>query len=59
MCAQAGHQPAVRVWDLEEKTQVAEFLVHKYGIACVVSITGMFVSILLSRIAVEYWSDTP
>ncbi|XP_051018736.1 WD repeat-containing protein 62 [Acomys russatus] len=30
-----GHRPAVRVWDVEEKTQVAEMLGHKYGVACV------------------------
>jgi len=28
--------PAVRVWDLEEKVQVAEFHGHKFGICCVV-----------------------
>lgn len=32
---QNGHRPAVRVWDVEEKTQVAEMLGHKYGVACV------------------------
>ncbi|KAL4239162.1 mitogen-activated protein kinase binding protein 1 [Mactra antiquata] len=31
----SGHQPAVRVWDVVEKTQVAEFLGHKFGISCV------------------------
>lgn len=36
-CEQSGHQPAVRVWDLEEMTQVAEFEGHKFGIRCVVS----------------------
>nr|XP_048294575.1 WD repeat-containing protein 62 [Myodes glareolus] len=30
-----GHRPAVRIWDVEEKTQVAEMLGHKYGVACV------------------------
>jgi len=33
-----GHQPAVRVWDLEDRVQVAELYGHKYGIVCVVSI---------------------
>ena len=33
---QCGHQPAVRVWDVEEKTQVAEHHGHKFGISCVV-----------------------
>jgi len=42
---QAGHQPAVRVWDLEEKTQVAEFFGHKYGIACVVRSISVFILI--------------
>ncbi|KAK7487107.1 hypothetical protein BaRGS_00021602 [Batillaria attramentaria] len=32
---ECGHQPAVRVWDVEEKTQVAEFHGHKFGINCV------------------------
>ncbi|KAJ8308631.1 hypothetical protein KUTeg_013505 [Tegillarca granosa] len=32
---ESGHQPAVRVWDVEEKTQVAEFHGHKFGINCV------------------------
>ncbi|XP_071078858.1 mitogen-activated protein kinase-binding protein 1-like [Haliotis cracherodii] len=31
---ECGHQPAVRVWDVEEKTQVAEFHGHKFGISC-------------------------
>ncbi|KAM7339941.1 hypothetical protein ACRRTK_000556 [Alexandromys fortis] len=30
-----GHRPAVRIWDVEEKTQVTEMLGHKYGVACV------------------------
>lgn len=33
--SQNGHRPAVRIWDVEEKTQVAEMLGHKYGVACV------------------------
>ncbi|XP_053396719.1 mitogen-activated protein kinase-binding protein 1-like isoform X2 [Mercenaria mercenaria] len=32
---ESGHQPAVRVWDVAEKTQVAEFHGHKFGISCV------------------------
>ena len=32
---ECGHQPAVRVWDVEEKTQVAEHHGHKFGISCV------------------------
>ncbi|XP_041352777.1 mitogen-activated protein kinase-binding protein 1-like isoform X2 [Gigantopelta aegis] len=32
---ECGHQPAVRIWDVEEKTQVAEFHGHKFGINCV------------------------
>lgn len=32
---ECGHQPAVRVWDVEEKTQVAEHHGHKFGINCV------------------------
>ncbi|CAN8009061.1 unnamed protein product, partial [Ixodes pacificus] len=32
---ECGHQPHLRVWDVQERTQVAEFLGHKYGINCV------------------------
>ncbi|XP_025105170.1 WD repeat-containing protein 62-like isoform X3 [Pomacea canaliculata] len=32
---ECGHQPAVRVWDVIEKTQVAEFHGHKFGVNCV------------------------
>ncbi|XP_061168980.1 mitogen-activated protein kinase-binding protein 1-like [Saccostrea echinata] len=32
---ESGNQPAVRVWDVAEKTQVAEFNRHKFGIVCV------------------------
>ncbi|XP_060041769.1 WD repeat-containing protein 62 isoform X2 [Erinaceus europaeus] len=30
-----GHRPAVRIWDVDEKCQMAEMLGHKYGVACV------------------------
>ncbi|XP_072381672.1 mitogen-activated protein kinase-binding protein 1 isoform X9 [Diabrotica undecimpunctata] len=53
---ECGHQPAVRVWDLQsdpqsghpglapQPQQVAEFLVHKFGINCVAfSPTGKYV----------------
>ncbi|GBL94460.1 Mitogen-activated protein kinase-binding protein 1 [Araneus ventricosus] len=32
---ECGHQPHVRVWDVQEKIQIAEFQGHKYGINCV------------------------
>ncbi|XP_037079636.1 mitogen-activated protein kinase-binding protein 1-like [Pollicipes pollicipes] len=32
---ECGHQPAVRVWNVQDKTLLQEFLVHKYGITCV------------------------
>ncbi|MEE6492525.1 hypothetical protein FKM82_016598 [Ascaphus truei] len=32
---ESGHVPAVRVWDVAERTQVAELQEHKYGVACV------------------------
>ncbi|XP_077320655.1 mitogen-activated protein kinase-binding protein 1 isoform X4 [Lithobates pipiens] len=32
---ESGHMPAVRVWDVGERTQVAELQEHKYGVACV------------------------
>ncbi|XP_053330656.1 mitogen-activated protein kinase-binding protein 1 isoform X2 [Spea bombifrons] len=32
---ECGHMPAVRVWDVAERTQVAELQEHKYGVACV------------------------
>ena len=35
-----GHQPAVRFWDAQEKTQIFEFHGHSYGISCV-GISGL------------------
>ncbi|XP_044292304.1 mitogen-activated protein kinase-binding protein 1 isoform X4 [Varanus komodoensis] len=32
---ESGHMPAVRIWDVAERTQVAELQEHKYGVACV------------------------
>ncbi|XP_028858701.1 mitogen-activated protein kinase-binding protein 1-like isoform X2 [Denticeps clupeoides] len=32
---ECGHLPAVRVWDVAERSQVAELQEHKYGISCV------------------------
>lgn len=32
---ETGHQPSVRVWDTQERTQVGEFQGHKYGCSCV------------------------
>ncbi|ELU17931.1 hypothetical protein CAPTEDRAFT_22608, partial [Capitella teleta] len=32
---ETGHQPAVRVWEVESLTQVSEFVAHKFGINCV------------------------
>ncbi|XP_017574693.1 WD repeat-containing protein 62 isoform X1 [Pygocentrus nattereri] len=32
---ESGHMPCVRVWDVTERTQVAEVQCHKYGVACV------------------------
>lgn len=32
---QSGHLPAVRVWDVAERSQVAELQKHKYGVSCV------------------------
>ena len=32
---QSGHMPAVRVWEVAERTQVAELQEHKYGVSCV------------------------
>ncbi|XP_056621135.1 mitogen-activated protein kinase-binding protein 1-like isoform X2 [Triplophysa dalaica] len=32
---ESGHLPAVRVWDVECGTQVAELQEHKYGVSCV------------------------
>ncbi|KAK1786048.1 hypothetical protein P4O66_017784 [Electrophorus voltai] len=32
---ESGHKPCVRVWDVAERTQVAEVQCHKYGVACV------------------------
>lgn len=33
---ECGHQSNVRVWDMTNYTQIAEFSGHKYGINCVV-----------------------
>ena len=30
-----GHQPAVRHWDVKERSQIHEFHGHSYGISCV------------------------
>ncbi|XP_070697776.1 mitogen-activated protein kinase-binding protein 1 [Pempheris klunzingeri] len=32
---ESGHMPAVRVWEVSERLQVAELQEHKYGVACV------------------------
>nr|XP_057912933.1 mitogen-activated protein kinase-binding protein 1-like isoform X2 [Doryrhamphus excisus] len=32
---ESGHLPAVRVWDVAERQQVAELQKHKYGVSCV------------------------
>lgn len=32
---ESGHMPAVRVWDVSERAQIAELQEHKYGVACV------------------------
>lgn len=32
---QSGHRPAVRLWDVAERRQVAELQTHKYGVSCV------------------------
>ncbi|XP_047677373.1 mitogen-activated protein kinase-binding protein 1 isoform X3 [Tachysurus fulvidraco] len=32
---ESGHMPAVRVWDVVARTQVAELQEHKYGVSCV------------------------
>nr|XP_046229931.1 mitogen-activated protein kinase-binding protein 1-like isoform X3 [Scatophagus argus] len=32
---ESGHLPAVRLWDVAERRQVAELQMHKYGISCV------------------------
>ncbi|KAL7380574.1 hypothetical protein ABVT39_020004 [Epinephelus coioides] len=32
---ESGHMPAVRIWEVSERVQVAELQEHKYGVACV------------------------
>ncbi|XP_022672151.1 WD repeat-containing protein 62-like isoform X4 [Varroa destructor] len=32
---ECGHQPQLRIWDVERRQQLAEFPGHKYGINCV------------------------
>lgn len=34
---ECGHAPCVRIWDVQEKTQISEFPGHKYGVNVVVS----------------------
>jgi WD40 repeat protein len=34
---ECGHQPSVRIWDLADRSQVAEFAGHKFGVVCAVS----------------------
>ena len=34
---ECGHQPSVRIWDLSDRSQVAEFAGHKFGVVCAVS----------------------
>ncbi|KHJ40934.1 hypothetical protein D918_09044 [Trichuris suis] len=34
--AERGHQPAVRIWDLNDQSLAAELFGHTFGIACVV-----------------------
>ena len=41
---ECGHQPSVRIWDLNERNQVAEFVGHKFGVVCVV---GLFLYFFL------------
>ena len=33
---QSGHLPAVRVWDLEDNSSIAQFSGHQFGVNCVV-----------------------
>ena len=33
---ECGHQPSVRIWDLADRSQVAEFAGHKFGVVCAV-----------------------
>ena len=39
---ECGHLPSVRVWDVQERTMVAEFPGHKFGINCVVSLNSFW-----------------
>ncbi|XP_065316216.1 uncharacterized protein LOC135925012 isoform X3 [Gordionus sp. m RMFG-2023] len=32
---ECGHQPAIRVWDIRDKIELAQFYSHKYEVACV------------------------
>ncbi|XP_043998653.1 mitogen-activated protein kinase-binding protein 1 isoform X1 [Gambusia affinis] len=32
---ESGHMPAVRLWEVSERAQVAELQEHKYGVSCV------------------------
>ena len=42
---ETGHMPSVRVWDLQDRIQVAEFTGHKYAINCVVSQDSLWIHV--------------
>lgn len=39
---ECGHAPSLRVWSIQDGTQMAEFQGHKYGINCVVRYGFMY-----------------
>lgn len=40
---ECGHQPSVRIWDLADRTQVAEFAGHKFGVVCAVRLDSLYI----------------
>lgn len=40
---ECGHQPSVRIWDLADRTQVAEFAGHKFGVVCAVRPDSLYI----------------
>lgn len=53
---ECGHQPSVRIWDLADRSQVAEFAGHKFGVVCAVSFfLLLFFSLLRFLIPIYPW----
>ena len=52
MTGECGHLPSVRVWDIHDRSCVAEFPGHKYGINCVAFAPNNKYIVSVSRIII-------